>query len=191
MRFKANYLQNERPLVIGTDADSSCHEFEVNAWQPDPKDASNVTLDMIALGYSKGTLHGPASSLSDKTIIYPCGQFRCRIGCPCKLCRKLGAHCFTAGPKVTCGDCSQCKSDYEDHLLYHRAHHLKCKFCCNVAEHIPHMAFVVWTKIGLSQVTSWQVTISASLFCHMYKTIPPEKNQAARYQCDKCGLKKA
>ena len=39
------------------------------------------------------------------------------------------------------GDCSDCRLDYIDHLLHHRACHLLCKYCENLHETFPQYSY--------------------------------------------------
>ena len=150
MKFHAKISLLKRPFLWGKSKDksfdhyvkSSCHEFSVESVDLQEKflvySSSSVrvsevpsTVTYIAGKYPEGSLHGPASSRVSKSIIYPCGEFRCRLDCPCHLCRKKAPNCLKAASNssLACGDCSDCSRDYIDHLLHHRARHLLCKYC--------------------------------------------------------------
>ena len=82
----------------------------------------------------------------------------------------------------TCGDCSECKSDYEDHLLFHRANHISCKFCYNVSEHIPCSIFKTPQDLHKQDAR-----VDASLFSHAYGYKEPKQDPLSRkFLCDKC-----
>ena len=85
MRFKGTFRLMQQPRLYGVTRDSnyetfyepSCHEFCVSDVHVDYSrvkyysvEAAEVTL--IAGEYAKGSLHGPASQIKDRTILYPC-----------------------------------------------------------------------------------------------------------------------
>ena len=199
MRFNGTFRLIQQPVLTGCSKDSktastfetSCHVFAVSDVKCEghlgynSSSAAEVTL--VAWEYASNSLHGPASSKLERTIIYPCDRYRCRVGCPCIICFKKGPHCKKAGDKETCGDCVDCREDYQDHLIFHRALHLTCKFCSNLLEAIPNASLVIhktkgyWPKF-------YSVSIDASLFRHFYRTIEPEYHQSSGFSCDKCGL---
>lgn len=84
-----------------------------------------------------------------------------------------------------CIDCSTCKKDYDDHVSFHRALHMNCKFCSNIAKSIPFPRFVVGITEGYWP-SFHTVYVSASQFQHYYGVIEPLK-QLSGYSCDKCG----
>ena len=61
-------------------------------------------------------LYGPAS-LKDKTLIYPCAEFKCRLGFPCQMFRNKLTHC----------------DDFEDHEAFHRANRTQSRYCNNLS----------------------------------------------------------
>ena len=115
MKFHAKISLLGRPFLWGKSDDknfdhyvkSSCHEFSaVNVdlqekflvYNLSSRPVSEVpsTVTYIAGKYPEGSLHGPASSIVSKSIIYPCEEFRCQLECPCHLCRKKAPHCLKA-----------------------------------------------------------------------------------------------
>ena len=113
---------------------------------------------------------GPASCIRNKTVIYPCNYSRCKIPCPCQICRKQAFFCQKSGPRKTCeGACLECKKDYDDHSMLHKAHHELCKFCSALMDVIPAMVYD----------QRW-------MFDHFSKEIYPDKNDNSEYPCDKC-----
>ena len=164
MKFHVKSSPLGRPFLWGKSEDknldhyvkSSCHEFFVESVDMQEKFLvynssfrsvfevpSSVTY--VAGKYPEGSLHGPASSIVTKSIIYPCEEFRCRLDCPCHLCRKKASNCLKAATNssIACGDCSDCSLDYNDHLLHHRARHLLCKYCENLHEIFPQYSYTV------------------------------------------------
>ena len=100
MRYWAKFPSNKRPEINGRmvpigviPAGTSCYVFKATG----EVEVCHVTggkelkVAMIAGQLvEKESLYGPAS-LRDKTLIYPCEEFKCRVGCPCAMCRnKLG-----------------------------------------------------------------------------------------------------
>ena len=176
-----------------------CHEFTVGDKKYYGCDEStiddmnyydspaNVVVRLVAGNYATESLHGPASSLSEKSIIYPCDRFRCRVNCPCRLCGAKLPYCNEAKDNKTCGDCSDCCQDYQDHLIFHRVLHIQCKFCHNVFEHIPSMNFVIcglkgyWPDI-------YEVRTSAFIMLHRHsiKRMPDLDKSSSKFSCDKC-----
>ena len=65
-----------------------------------------VIVRLVAVNYANENLHGPASSLHDRSIMYPCDLFKCRVGCPCRLCKAKLPYCTESKNNKTCGDCS-------------------------------------------------------------------------------------
>ena len=205
MRYFATYWLDHQPEVTGRTTGTtdryesfhettlaSCHEFTVANVDVDKSlkvdyctFAANVTL--IAGKFPETSLHGPASLLKDRTLIYPCTEFQCRLGCPCHLCRKKVNICSKAGKKATCdGDCSDCRSDCYEHMLFHRALHLECKFCWNLLDHIPHPSFVI-RKVRGYYPEFHEERLSASLFKHCYNDVKPTQEQPSnKFACDKC-----
>ena len=131
MRFLAEFCLLEQPILRGTVRDApgtsrrenDCHEFTVKKVECDMSrvfynSVYRAKATLVAGTIMKSTLVGPASSFASRTIIYPCEYHRCRVNCPCKLCRDKAAYCMKARGSNTCGDCSECKSDYDDHLLF-------------------------------------------------------------------------
>ena len=186
MRFRATIRSLQEPYLYGGTLKKlpSCHEFSLIGVKLNSINEAEVSL--VAGKYSaESTLHGPASLIKSRTIIYPCSSFHCRIPCPCHLCRKASCICEKAPLNKTCGECAECRLDCEDHLLFHRATHMNCKFCLNVLEYILHMQFVVCDVKGYYP-TWYEVRSSASVFQHMMQDIEPDKDELSRFCCDEC-----
>ena len=95
--------------------------------------------------------------------------------------------CSKAGNKETCdGDCHDCRGDCYDHMLFHRALHVECKFCSNILDHIPHPSFVIRQVRGYYP-EFYEERLDASLFEHNYKEVKPTQEQPSNeFACDKC-----
>ena len=111
MRYLAIFQSNKCPELKGfvnpdPDGTSSCHIFKATG------DVEVIGLEdkefrvkLIAGEVMEHeSLYGPAS-LRDKTLIYPCTLFKCRVGCACKMCRNKLTNC----------------EDFKDHEAYHKS----------------------------------------------------------------------
>ena len=137
MRYTATFLPykqpqlNGRTVPFGEDAaGTSCHVFKAGdvkvTCARDNYKEFDVTLVAGELVKSD-RLYGPAS-LRDRTLIYPCEEFKCRLGCPCQMCRQKLKFC----------------EDFVDHLTFHRASHRMGKFCNNIDSYIDNFAYNVF-----------------------------------------------
>ena len=68
------------------------HEFTVRDVIKD-KFEVKVQVKLVACQIPKTGLHGPASSISLKSVIYPCSNNQCRVDCPSQLCRNKSPLC--------------------------------------------------------------------------------------------------
>ena len=193
MRFRATFRMLQQPSLYGGTLKKlpSCHEFSVSGVKIDYSKVKYNSIDeaevsLVAGKYSAdSSLHGPASLIKNRTIIYPCESFRCRVPCPCYLCRKASCICEKAPQNNTCGECAECRFDCEDHLVFHRAPHLNCKFCLNALDHLPHMQLVIREVKG--HYPDWyEVRTSASVFRHVLQDIEAKKDGFSKFGCDKC-----
>ena len=185
MRYLAICQYNQRPQLRGfismggkpEPLAKSCHVFtatgdvEVIGYEP-----KEFLVKLIAGEVMEHeNLHGPAS-LRDKTLIYPCEMFRCRIGCPCKMCRHKLTKC----------------DDFKDHEAFHKANHTMCQFCADLERVIPHFHYkIIFETVYRSGIVPqfediWYVKLgSAALFLHHTWTQNPLKIDS-QYHCDKC-----
>ena len=74
-------------------------------------------------------LLGPASLKSTRSIVYPCDKFKCFIGCPCFQCQGKLVNLLSN------------EEHFQDHMLYHNAIHLDCKFCMELLKNFPAFSF--------------------------------------------------
>ena len=205
MKFHGKISLIQRPKLWGKSYDkhfnhyvkSSCHEFSVDNVQVRDKymkysskvcsvDEVPSLVTYIAGKYPEGFLHGPASSLKSKTIIYPCDSFKCQLDCPCHLCRFKQPCCITASStsNFTCGDCSFCRQDYDDHLLHHWAHHVLCKFCIQLYEIFPQFSYTVLQKTSHRGLDL--VPVKSFIFWHVYNDTFHKEAVSSQYNCDNC-----
>ena len=74
-------------------------------------------------------LHGPACLKDSKIVIYSCGERKCIIRCPCKVCRGLQQEYAIV------------REDFDDHSRYHHAPHLNCQFCNQMLKVLPGLNY--------------------------------------------------
>jgi hypothetical protein len=186
MRYSATFIAKKRPSLNGSIhqlegtaamAGESCHEFEAtdNIKVCRMMEGKEFEVKLVAGELVKNDkLYGPAS-LRDKTLIYPCDLFKCRVRCPCTMCRKKIGYC----------------EDFEDHETFHRANHTNCRFCANLESIIPHFDYKieferVYYPAVRPQFERFFLRLgSASLFKHTY-TAQPVWKKDSMFHCDKC-----
>jgi hypothetical protein len=185
MRYSARFIARKRPNLDGRIvplgagmAGTCCHEFEAT---DDIKvcygGGKEFVVRLVAHELVKSDkLYGPAS-LRDKTLIYPCEEFKCRISCPCTMCRNKMRYC----------------EDFEDHETFHRANHTNCRFCENLERCIPHYDYkieferVYYPAVRPQFERFFLILGSASLFKHTYTAKPVWKSKVdSKFHCDKC-----
>ena len=190
MRYWATMSRDKRPEINGclapigvNPAGTSCHVFkaagdEVKVYHVTGGKELRVPMIAYELMENK-SLYGPAS-LMDKTLIYPCEEFQCRVSCPCAMCRNKLGYC----------------DDLEDHEIYHRANHTMCRFCKELESLIPHFHH----KVVYERVNNWHVRMthiinfvdklgSSSLFQHDYASARNPVKMNSLLNCDKCEKK--
>ena len=106
-----------------------CHLFELKI-EDNPKSQGIVNL-VAGESITKEWLFGPAST-RDKSVIYPCYRYRCRVPCPCKVCAKQSSCEVQA---------KQCIKNFEDHSRFHATFHHCCKYCDQILEIFPFFNF--------------------------------------------------
>ena len=198
MRFISTFRLNQQITLVGQtsglkvkygsgqEEELSCHEFSTKNVECLDKiyyESGMATVKLIALKYASTKLFGPASRLPDGVILYPCDKNMCTVECPCNLCRIKVNHCRRTGFNETCsGDCSDCRKDCTNHLLFHRALHTLCKFCSNVQSHLPNFLNIICIERR-----KWfaDYLTSACVLKHIPGTIDPE-SYGGMYLCDKC-----
>ena len=201
--YKATFKLGHRPCLDGGltrdpgfkgtlwDKHIKHHEFSVKEVsplniQPD-KFYCESEVTLVTGKYTEETLYGPATSLKDKSIIYPCKSNKCRLSCPCHSCRKGSNLCQTAShEKLPGAGCTNCQDEYWEHLLFHLAEHIFCKYCAEVASFLPHKKFVVTTYRGKFP-NSYQVTIESWVVEHYLAYLKAKKTDlTSDFTCDKC-----
>ena len=89
-------------------------------------------------------LCGPAVTLKDRQVIYPCTRFRCVVPCPCLLCRKQNPCCSI--PRSQPCSCMDCVNHFRDHSKFHGTFHFGCKSCSQIVEICPAFNFFFLNK---------------------------------------------
>jgi hypothetical protein len=119
MRFKATFRLIQQPRLTWNSKHSlGCYFFRVikvkceNPLYNYSEASAEITL--VAGKKSERTLHGPASSLKEKKLVYPCEKFPCWIPCPCELCAKKLHYRQAGSDKLY--DFSSHREDFEDHF---------------------------------------------------------------------------
>ena len=185
MKFHAKISEISVPYLWGPEDDKSyrsCHEFTVKnvklqkkfmiySSQSCPVKEIPSDVSLIAGKYSEGFLHGPASSLTSKSIMYPCSEFRCKIDCPCQLCRYQSGYCSLSGIHLeSVKDCELCRKDYDDHMLHHRAYHLQCQLCTELHRIFPLYTYAVvrWEYNYGKLITEPHEDAKSYIFKHCY-----------------------
>ena len=202
MTFSAKFQLGSQPEIYGgwtRDIDFKgkpwerhirCHEFSVKSvsFRISPaKFYCEASVKLVTGKYAEGNIFGPASSLSDKSLIYPCSHFKCRLKCPCNSCRENSSLCKNPDHEISAGGgCSECQDDYWEHLLFHLVEHTKCKFCRELASFLPHKRCVVFKTRGYYP-NFHQVAIESFVARHIPAYLKPERaDSASEFQCDKC-----
>ena len=175
--------------------ESSCHEFSVKSVKIEEKymlysssvrPVSEVPSDVVFIAgkYPEDFLHGPASSLVSRSIMYPCNKFRCRIDCPCQLCRFKIHHCpDSISHLTTCTVCDFCRKDYNDHMLHHRAYHMQCKFCADLNRIFPQYTYTVLYKRNFEMDPEEE---RAFIFKHVHDDRFQQEGNIGPFHCDNC-----
>ena len=120
-------------------------------------------------------LHGPASLLSSKAIIYPCNGTVCRIVCPCLVC---------SGQLSKCDHVMEIHDYFEDHKMHHHAPHTRCIFCSQLFESFPQYSYKRTINIGGFACRKEYISLDSYCFTHVYKIDQNEKIETLK--CDQC-----
>ena len=107
-----------------------CYDFFTKDLED--KTGENVPIVAVKRQYLQW-LFGPATSLSTRSIIYPCTKNMCFIS------HKTPPTC-SVPPSEAC-HCQDCPRHFDDHILYHAAYHLACKFCAQMVQAMPQLNF--------------------------------------------------
>ena len=105
-------------------------------------------------------ISGPASLIHSRVIVYPCNLGRCRIVCPCFICRGKDERNGISSPQ----------ENFEDHHLHHKVPHSDCVFCSEFCKNLPCYNY-------------------NSIFSHEFKQVKRFKFRSDEIQCDECDHK--
>ena len=151
-RMTANYVANFRQnFILGRSVNSrmktKCHVF---SRKENESDILGHNAEMQAGKIVENPcLYGPAMKLDERTIIYPCIQFRCSIPCPCLICGKKHPTCRVPSNKAC--SCDDCVKQFNDHISFHAAFHFGCKFCFQLVKIMPNFDFFFHDVKGKSE----------------------------------------
>ena len=101
---------------------SMCHQFST---RNDSLSDSRCIVLVPGQQITKEGLYGPASTM-DRSVIYPCSRYRCRLPCPCSTCQHL--------------PCSN-EEQLQDHQKFHIVFHTNCKYCQQLIHIFPKFNF--------------------------------------------------
>jgi hypothetical protein len=83
-------LKKHVKIKKNVEAAKKCYEFGAAV---DRELDSPETMPVVPVkSHPAPWLYGPACSLANRGVIYPCRRYRCSIPCPCRLCQKPPAH---------------------------------------------------------------------------------------------------
>ena len=105
-------------------------------------------------------ISGPASLIHSRVVVYPCNLGRCRIVCPCFICRGKDERNGISSPQ----------ENFEDHHLHHKVPHSDCVFCSEFCKNLPCYNY-------------------NSIFSHEFKQVKRFKFRSDEIQCDECDHK--
>ena len=124
----------------------------------------------------QNVLHGPASLLSSRSIVYPCQSRLCQIGCPCFGCRGYLVKKLSA------------ETRFQDHKFYHHATHANCEFCCQLLEALPFYTFDLHIRKGMYAEDIYEVKIKTYEFGHNFSLKEKTKSSTkCPLKCEDCG----
>ena len=146
-KFELDFLQNvikgKGPKIEKNSVTTKCYVFVLKEKQTQFPDSINL---LQVKNINKQWLYGPATSLKNKTIMYPCSRFKCSLPCPCLLCQKIHPSCHEPNSK-SC-NCEDCKSHFSDHTSYHAAFHYGCRSCFQLSNIFPCFNFFFLNKMN-------------------------------------------
>ena len=199
MRYEASFSEGLQPLLEGGlrtdpgfkgslyDKEITHHEFSIKEVIKNKHHEANITL--VTGKYAEGMLWGPASSLKSKTLLYPCSSWKCRLPCPCNICREKTSLCKNHEHEHSPGGgCAECQDELWEHFVFHRAEHISCKYCRQVASFLPYKRFILWKVRGYGP-ESWRVAVtlhSLSYLKPLGKSLISGGGGSREYECDKC-----
>jgi len=170
-----------------------CHLFALKV--KDNSEAKGI-VDLVAgEAITEEWLFGPASTL-DKSVVYPCSRYRCRVPCPCKVCAKLPSCKVQA--KQFC-NCISCIESLEDHRHFHATFHHGCKYCDQLLEIFPCLNFFFLNTDPKKKCSGANFTFKPKLKLVCAKFNPPgpkltletlkKQVEDQSNRCDECDVK--
>ena len=150
-------------------SERECHEFSIKSENKD----GNRSVQVIPGKYiTTEWLFGPASNM-DRSMIYSCSHYRCKLPCPCISCQHLSF--------------LNVEEQFQDHQKFHIAFHTSCKFCQQLIKNFPNFNFIFMNREKQKSI------IGTVLFCPKNKsesfdheTRERKKEPTKENNCDEC-----
>ena len=122
--------------VFSKALEERCHQFSVKG---DISSSPGLVQLVPGKTVKLEWLYGPAMTRASQRIVYPCSRFKCLIPCPCLRCEKKHPKCRI--PATQACSCKDCKTQFDDHSIFHRTFHFGCKFCAQLIRIFPSFNF--------------------------------------------------
>jgi hypothetical protein len=135
LNFQDSRILSQGYKIQKSEATQNCYNYVLKE-NPD-NSLKNVQLEPVSYNQKKW-LFGPATSLSSRSIIYPCRRYRCALPCPCLICRKKHPTCRV--PSSQGCNCQNCRMHFIDHS-YHVVYHHGCRYCHQIVKILPNCNF--------------------------------------------------
>ena len=174
--------------MMEKDADL-CHIFSVK------KDELHLDQNIVKLvpGKTKKEqwLFGPAST-KDKIFVFPCSCYRCLLPCPCTICAKLPHHKSCQNLDREQCSCDACIKSFGEHVKFHAAYHLDCKYCGQLLRIFPCFNFFFLNSLNEEKLTGWTVSmpkikpISDGLGFSIDLEAMIERQRTRKFECHEC-----
>jgi uncharacterized Zn-finger protein len=135
INFRHNIISGQGVKIEKSIGVRDCYDYVINV----KEDITHEKVVIEPTKFRQDKLHGPATCLSSRRIMYPCSRNKCRLPCPCLICRKKHPTCQV--PSDQACDCQDCLVQFRDHSSFHGAFHLGCKYCLQLVNIFPQFNF--------------------------------------------------
>ena len=116
------------------------------------------------------SLHGPASLLSTKVIVYSCQAQSCIVVCPCNICGYLATN---NNRSLTLHE------QFLDHEIHHQAQHSACVFCDQFSSIFPTYNYE-------REVKTYFNSYKVKTFSFRHNSCEERRGKAEKFKCDLC-----
>ena len=134
--FEQDFIKAAGRKVIKSVKCVRCHDFSLKS---EFNSVSTAVQLLAGKCVKEKWLYGPAMTIKNRSVIYPCSRYRCSIPCPCLFCCHRLPRCHVPGSQACV--CIDCINHFEDHSHFHAAFHIDCKSCIQLLENIPQLKF--------------------------------------------------